>query len=908
MSAFALATAGTDDTIVLNISVWFPSMIGRPKPAHVLVPEYYLRNDQLLIKHCEPLSCTWRLSERLLLQIQAVAPLVVNQRSPMINCNSGIGLFMLGMWHYTSGVAQSHVLNIVSTQSVTPLTKVMTDNVATNGYWAQSLLISSSTCELFHESRAVNLHYSKTALQELVTMPSSSSAVGAYSISFLVEQMIANECPALIHISSYHSLTDWSVCSLFGAADLLSRCGSPVYLETPPSSASSSQITEEDRLLQMAIAFLRSQHYSLFQQLQGRATIGLLALPKDRAVEYLRILAAMDSTPTFLSEEDWSEPQQSESESESGEGEGGEPATLRLVDLTVESSVNLTSLPESLRTLTLTWPLATPPYSAIHEGIESEAEKDEWVDKDGQRIAILRAVSLRCSLWISQVIAALVRPEKMTMMSSQRELWTNECSHFLQRRLLLLHNLTSQHREVISDGGLVVGDRLYLPYDTAVSPPSPSPSQEEEGEEDRLPLVLREPFRFELQDDVCGEPIFCGHTRVFQRRLLAWQYPDLAASAPSRIRQWPRRSCDTAKFLVFEPPSENHGLGSMLEVVAAAFRKAICLDRILVLQPLVTLQALAMLKWLHPGCRGNVFECYFQPISGCVVTAEEIERAKQLNHTSTNGDFFDAYPLRDERVLLLHGLPVSDPCGLCMDQWPMNGHFFDGLFVMGVSKPIPPEEAVHASEDSEPGHHYRAFMESSRQVWIGQFLRFLMRPRPWLTQTLQQAVKLSMVSPAIDGHGDRLSWSSFPTSFLSMHVRFGMKAMEVDLHPLNRYMTIAQRKVPYIRDVFVSTETEAVIETLVREYPSYRFHFLKYRRLEFLDLGLRFPDHYQRTDYVYEMLMSLANLYVAVEADGFVGSLSSNWCAMIMHLERTRGDGGFDYHSVDSGSAFTSCF
>jgi hypothetical protein len=70
--------------------------------------------------------------------------------------------------------------------------------------------------------------------------------------------------------------------------------------------------------------------------------------------------------------------------------------------------------------------------------------------------------------------------------------------------------------------------------------------------------------------------------------------------------------------------------------------------------------------------------------------------------------------------------------------------------------------------------------ESSRQVWIGQFLRFLMRPRPWLTQTLQQAVKLSMVSPAPDGHGDRLSWSTFPTSFLSMHVRFGMKAVEVE--------------------------------------------------------------------------------------------------------------------------------
>jgi hypothetical protein len=75
-----------------------------------------------------------------------------------------------------------------------------------------------------------------------------------------------------------------------------------------------------------------------------------------------------------------------------------------------------------------------------------------------------------------------------------------------------------------------------------------------------------------------------------------------------------------------------------------------------------------MLKWLHPGCRGNVFECYFQPISGCVVTAEEILRAEQQNHTSTTGEFFDVYPLRNERVLMLHGLPVSGPCRLCMDK------------------------------------------------------------------------------------------------------------------------------------------------------------------------------------------------------------------------------------------------
>jgi hypothetical protein len=62
-----------------------------------------------------------------------------------------------------------------------------------------------------------------------------------------------------------------------------------------------------------------------------------------------------------------------------------------------------------------------------------------------------------------------------------------------------------------------------------------------------------------------------------------------------------------------------------------------------------------------------------------------------------------------------------------------------------------------------------------------------------------------------------------------------------------------------------ASSNSASLGPVPREYPSYRFHFLKYQRLEFLDLGLRYPRHYQRTDYVYEMLMSLANLYVAVE-------------------------------------------
>jgi hypothetical protein len=61
-----------------------------------------------------------------------------------------------------------------------------------------------------------------------------------------------------------------------------------------------------------------------------------------------------------------------------------------------------------------------------------------------------------------------------------------------------------------------------------------------------------------------------------------------------------------------------------------------------------------------------------------------------------------------------------------------------------------------------------------------------------------------------------LDWTAFPPRFLSLHVRYGMKVHEVDLQPLSRYMAMAQGKLPHLRDVFVSTETEAVLDALIR--------------------------------------------------------------------------------------------
>jgi len=52
------------------------------------------------------------------------------------------------------------------------------------------------------------------------------------------------------------------------------------------------------------------------------------------------------------------------------------------------------------------------------------------------------------------------------------------------------------------------------------------------------------------------------------------------------------------------------------------------------------------------------------------------------------------------------------------------------------------------------------------------------------------------------------------------------------------------------------------------------------------------------------LIPSLANLYIAMHADGFIGTFSSNWCRLLWDLEMTRGDGGVPYLSVDTGDGY----
>jgi hypothetical protein len=501
-----------------------------------------------------------------------------------------------------------------------------------------------------------------------------------------------------------------------------------------------------------------------------------------------------------------------------------------------------------------------------------------------------------CFLWVRRVELQIIVTKSHPFNPLQ---YHDECSAFVNYRFGFYKRLYLS-RAALSDSTVPqLSDPPSLPY-----------SHYEDRADGIVSSWGRKPFDIRYEPDMCAEPVWCAHTIEMQRRIRQWQFPDENDSGDGGNRTTePKTSCQNAKFLVFEPPSDLHGIGSLLQVTAAAFRYAVCLDRIFVLSSVGQKSTLS--KWRHPGCsRQSTFECYFQVLHGCghTLSREDVESATN----SSDGFGFDRYPARQKRVLVLRGLPLSGDCQLCHSAWPTHSRFFDGLFVGGVHDEQPDMDLLHST----------AFMAPIKLTYISQFLRFLMRPRSWFANLLSDVVQLSMYSPVLEEEGHQearmsiLPSTRFPQQFASLHVRFGMKSVEVALQPLARYMSVMQRKLPWVRDIFVSTETESVIHTLVREYPDLRFHYLRYDRLEYLNLNSTVSSSSSSssssgtngTDFVAEFIMSIGNLLVSLQASGFVGTLSSNWCTCIHHLERTRGDGGYDYLSVDGGSAFTTCF
>lgn len=298
-----------------------------------------------------------------------------------------------------------------------------------------------------------------------------------------------------------------------------------------------------------------------------------------------------------------------------------------------------------------------------------------------------------------------------------------------------------------------------------------------------IPFALR-------TSSTCFDSLWCDHTEEFQRRLHHWQNPSL--SDTDHLGR-PHVNCENAKFLIFEPFTTVHGIGSIILQISIALRFAICHGRILYLPPSwVLLQEETHRRWMADHCNGSILDCYFLPPSSCQLTELDIMNAPYL----VDGDELEYYPLKMERVVAMLGLPTNGHCTVCGSEWSGDFTFFDGL---SIKNNVPHESFNHLK-------YMFLFLGKQKLPWLAQMTRYLLRPRPWFAKQLQEVIRTRLSSPK----------KVIPRPFASIHVRYGEKVLEVNQVPLENYMAILGRKAPHIHHVFLSTETESVIHNLTR--------------------------------------------------------------------------------------------
>jgi hypothetical protein len=464
------------------------------------------------------------------------------------------------------------------------------------------------------------------------------------------------------------------------------------------------------------------------------------------------------------------------------------------------------------------------PRKSLEEKIDTEGDENQVSPMDDPDHSLVMQVNRACFSWINFIVDKLVKEldhgASSTCLSNnvtidhigpERLAALSNCFHFSHERLQFLRNMFDRRSNPITP--LLFNKTVPVAEETYDTETAVSKSSEKQmiryqhhpyGRQYHIKQWFqRNPFEFAYQPDICTEPIFCSYGESFQNALQRWQHPPLRRkdALPNDHKSSIHMSCEDAKYLVYEPPSGLHGIGSMLLLVASAMRYAICLDRILILA--THEQQSTILKWEPKGCNLNIFECYFEPISSCgsTISLHELQNA----NLSMSGEGFDEYPLRNERVLFLRGAPEKGICSLCFDEWPISSKFFDGMINTWDEKTGRYSRDVYAE----------VFTYKTRLPWLSQLTRGFLKPRQWFADTIQEIIMATMVSPIRDDWEGDIA-PQFPRTYVSLHIRHGMKFVETVLYKAQKYMMVIEAKFPYVKDIFVSTETQAIITELIQ--------------------------------------------------------------------------------------------
>jgi hypothetical protein len=183
----------------------------------------------------------------------------------------------------------------------------------------------------------------------------------------------------------------------------------------------------------------------------------------------------------------------------------------------------------------------------------------------------------------------------------------------------------------------------------------------------------------------------------------------------------------------------------MMHLTVGAFRLSLCLGRIFILVSQNEKKTLT--KWRHPGCTGSTFECYFKPVSGCVLTEQDIVNAITIK----NGLYADELPYINQKVLRLDRYPTTTGiCRICGDAWTGDLSLFEGLSHGNLKyfyQTVEEANSDFGNIDTETKDllHFSVFKNSIRLFWTSIFMRYLIRPRPWFSGAIQQTSYQSLV-------------------------------------------------------------------------------------------------------------------------------------------------------------------
>ncbi|KAB8089437.1 hypothetical protein EE612_014376 [Oryza sativa] len=208
-----------------------------------------------------------------------------------------------------------------------------------------------------------------------------------------------------------------------------------------------------------------------------------------------------------------------------------------------------------------------------------------------------------------------------------------------------------------------------------------------------------------------------------------------------------------------------------------------------------------------------------------------------------------------------------------------------------------------------------------RRWWIAQALRYLMRfQSEYMCRLLNvarhsafgmQAAKMVLENvpdppkPSIsrtESDIERLVWSEhkpyIPGPLISMHVRMGDKACEMEVVGFEKYMELAGRlrkRFPSLKNIWLSTEMQEVIDE-TKLYPKWNFYFTNVTRQDVnVSMAMYEASLGRETSTNYP----LVNFIMATEADFFIGALGSTWCYLIDGMRNTAGKVMSGYLSVN---------